>query len=181
MDATSLVRPGEARACPGAACGMSRRAFVGGTMAAVAAVLYGCGDGQIGAGGPLLPETGETTVLRLADYPALATVGGIVRVDTAGGPVAVVHLSQAAYAAFSMRCPHQGTTVSIRGGAFVCPNHDARFSAAGQWTGGQRTSSLASVPLALDAAAGTLTLGAGSSTSPPGGGGDDDDDDDDGG
>ena len=183
MDGTTgMLPPTEIRVCPGEACGVSRRVFLGSTMAAVAALLAGCGDGQIGAGGnPLAPGVtpGAGTVVRIADYPALAQVGGIARVTTADGPVAVVHLSQGQYVAFSMRCPHQGTTVNITGGAFVCPNHDARFSAGGQWTGGQRTTNLVSIPLTHDATAGTLTLGTGAGgTAPPPGGEDDDDDDD---
>jgi Rieske Fe-S protein len=151
--------PAELRVCTGEACGVSRRAFLGGTMVAVAALLAACGDGQGGGGNPLAP--GEAVVVRIADVAALAQVGGIARVNTSGGAVAVVHVSQDTYAAFSMRCPHQGTTVNISGGGFVCPNHNARFNAAGQWTGGQRTGNLVSVPLAYDAAAGTLTLGGG--------------------
>jgi len=152
------------RVCPGTECGVSRRAFVGATLAAAAAALLaGCGDGQIGpAENPFGPDSpGAGTVIRVADYPALAQVGGIVRVDTPGGSVAVVHAAQGTYAVLSMRCPHQGTRVNISGNAFVCPNHNARFNAAGQWTGGQRTGSLVPVPFTYSAAAGTITLGAG--------------------
>lgn len=170
----------ELRVCTGESCGVSRRAFLGGTMMAAAALLAACGDGQIGAGNPLAADPGAGTVIRLADYPALAQVGGVARVNTSGGAVAVVHVSQGTYAAFSMRCPHQGTTVNITNGAFICPNHDARFNAAGQWTGGQRTSNLVSIPLTYDTAGGTLTLGAGAGGTPPGGDDDDDEDEDDG-
>jgi Rieske Fe-S protein len=169
--------PAELHVCTGEACGVSRRAFLGGTMMAVAALLAACGDGQIGAGNPLATDPGGGAVLPLADYPALAQVGGMVRVNTSSGAVAVVHVSQNVYAAFSLRCPHQGTTVNLASGGFVCPNHNARFNAAGQWTGGQRTSNLASIPVAYDAAAATLTLGAGAGGTSSGGGDDDDDDD----
>lgn len=180
MDEVALDRTAAAlRVCTGDGCAVSRRAFLGGTMMGVAALLAACGDGQIGAGNPLGTDPGVATVIRLADYPALAQVGGIARVSASGGAVAVVHVSQGTYAAFSLRCPHQGTTVNIASGAFICPNHDARFNAAGQWTGGQRTSSLVSVPVTYDAAAGTLALGAGAGGTPPSGGGDDDDDGDD--
>ena len=123
-------------------------------MMAAAALLAGCGGDATGPTGPAGPVE-----VRLADYPALGPVGGIVRVSASGRPVAVVHASQDVYQAFSMRCPHQGTTVEITGGAFVCPNHGARFSATGEWTGGQRTSSLAHLAVTYDATAGTLTIG----------------------
>ncbi len=163
-------------ACAG--CGLSRREFVErGTLAAVAAFLAACGGPIPGVDNPLGPGggTGSLTI-RIADYPALANVGGIARVNTSGAPVAVVRQSAGTFVAFSMSCPHAGTTINIVGSGFVCPNHGARFNAGGAWTGGQSTSSLQSVPVTYDAAAGTLTLGATPGTG--GTGGDDDDDDD---
>jgi Rieske Fe-S protein len=163
-----------------AAC-LSRRAFVGqSTLLAVGALLAGCGDGQIGPGGnPLAatPGAGGTTTIRVADYPPLASVGGIARVSTAGAPVAVVRTGASTFAAFSMACPHQGATISISGNGFRCPSHGATFNASGAWTGGQSTGSLVSVSATYDAAAGTLTLGA--APAGGGGGGDDDDEDED--
>ena len=141
-------------ACAG--CGLTRREFVErGTMAAVVAFLAACG----GAGGGGSSTISNPVTIKVADYPALASAGGIVRVNVDGVPVAVVHEADGSFAAFSMVCPHQGTTINISGGAFVCPNHGARFNAAGQWTGGERTSNLRSVALAYDATAGTITLG----------------------
>lgn len=163
-------------ACEG--CGLSRREFVGrSTLAAVAAMLASaCGGTIDGVTNPLDPAAGGGSVtLNLADYPALANVGGIAKVSTGGAPVAVVRQGASTFVAFSMSCPHAGTTINISGAGFVCPNHGARFNAAGQWTGGQSTSALTSVPVTYDAAAGTLTLGAVSG--PATGGGDDDDDD----
>lgn len=159
---------------------VDRRAFVGVSLAAVAALLAGCGDGQIGAGGnPLAIDlgggaggaAGTGSVLRLQDYPALANVGGMVRLDTQQGPIAVVHTAPDTFAALSLRCPHQGTVVNYTGGGFYCPNHGARFAADGQWQGGQSTRSLYSVPVAYSAADGTLTLGAGTTTTGGTGGG----------
>jgi Rieske Fe-S protein len=167
------------RICPGIECDVSRRQFIGATLAAAAALLSACGDGQIGAGGnPLAPGVpGEGTVIRLADYPALAQVGGIVRVDTTAGAVAIAHVGDNAYAAYSMRCPHQGTTVRISGSGFICPNHQARFDAQGRWIGGQRTSGLFTIPATYAAADGTLTLGVTTAPGAGAGGGSGDDDD----
>lgn len=172
-------------ACAG--CGLSRREFVGrSTLAAVAAVLAACGGPIPGVDNPVGPggggTTGGTLTIKVADYPALANVGGIAAVSTGGTPVAVVRQSASTFLAFSMRCPHAGTTVNISGSGFLCPNHGARFNASGQWTGGQNTSNLVSIPVTYDAAAGTLTLnggtgaGGGTGGGTGGGGGDDDDD-----
>ncbi|HVX40021.1 MAG TPA: Rieske 2Fe-2S domain-containing protein [Gemmatimonadaceae bacterium] len=74
----------------------------------------------------------------IANWPALGAVGGIAgSVGTVQGtPTAVVRTGANSFAAFSMRCPHQGTTIRIEnwhstGSAFHCPNHDALFDASG--------------------------------------------------
>lgn len=158
--------PGDADGAD-AASGVSRRDFLSrSTLAAVAALLASAcgtgadilaarnrsGAGTLGAGG---------ITLQLASFPALAQVGGIARADTVAGPIALVRTSQSAIAAFSMICPHQGSTINIQGSGFLCPNHGARFDAAGQWTGGQPTSNLASYPVTFDATTGVMTVGAG--------------------
>lgn len=146
--------------------GCSRRDFLSNSMllAASALLAAACGDGQIGAGGTstggvVTGPTGSAPSISLADYPALATVGGVARMTVQGTPVAVVRSATATYIAFSLRCPHQGTTVSQVSGGFRCPNHGATFNASGTWTGGQRTSSLYRITTTLDTTAGTLTFG----------------------
>ena len=145
--------------------GVSRRDFIGrSTLAAVAALLTAaCGTGAdiLAARAPTAPGAlgGGGLSLRLADYPALAQVGGIARADTAAGPIALVRTSSTVVSAFSMVCPHQGSTINIQGSGFLCPNHGARFSAAGQWTGGQPTTNLVSYATTFDPAAGLITVG----------------------
>lgn len=165
--------------CDGS-CGaraVTRRTFLAeSTLAAVAAVLASaCGDGVFGgAFGP-----GQVVALNIDvnNFPALAAVGGIARVDgNSGTPVAVYHSGVDTYEAFSMTCPHAGTTVNIQGSGFRCPNHGATFAANGAWTGGQKTSNLFPLTVVYDAATGMLDI---SGTTPGGGGGGDDDDGDD--
>jgi Rieske Fe-S protein len=163
-------------ACQGC---MGRREFVSrSTLLAVTAVLAACGgpipgvDNPVGPGGT--SSGGNSLTLKISDYPALANPGGIVRVNTNQGPVAVVRETTSTFAAFSMICPHAGSIINIYGSGFVCPNHGARFNAQGQWTGGQRTSNLYSIPVSYDATAGTVTLnGSGNTTGTNTGGGDD--------
>ena len=101
----------------------------------------------------------SSTTLRVADYPALASVGGIALVTISGGPFAVVRTSSTSFVTLSRVCPHQGNIVSPSGSGFLCPGHGARFSADGTWIGGQPTSSLRSYATSYDAAAGTITVG----------------------
>jgi Rieske Fe-S protein len=155
--------------------GLSRRAFLAETtMAAVAAVLTSaCGNGVFGAGGGGGGGPVDLTV-SLADFATLGTVGGIARVDgNSSNPVAAVQSPAGTYRAFSMVCPHAGTTINIRSNGFRCPNHGATFSTTGTWTGGQRTNSLTELTVAFDSAAGTLHI-TGNAPGGGGGGGDDD-------
>ncbi len=133
---------------------VSRRAFLTqSTLAAVGAALLGaCGDG------PTDPSRGVVTgTANVADYPALAAVGGIARIS--GTVIAVVRTGTSTYRAFSMICPHQGSTINISGSGFRCPNHGATFSATGQWVGGQATSALRELTLVFNEANQTVTIG----------------------
>jgi nitrite reductase/ring-hydroxylating ferredoxin subunit len=126
-------------------------------LAAVAAALASaCGTGTLG-GSPTGPGSVNLTV-NLADYAALATVGGIARLNGTSTPVAVVRTATSSYRAFSLICPHAGTVIGINGSGFLCPNHRASFSSTGQWTGGERTSNLWEFTVTANTSAGTLTV-----------------------
>ena len=151
-DPSSIAAP----RADGPPCFDRRRFLATGTLAAVAALLgTACGNGSADAS--TSPGSVNTTV-NLADYPALGTVGGIVRLSGVNTPVAVVRSDAASYRAFSMVCTHAGTTIGILGSGFRCPNHMATFNASGQNTGGQRTSSLHEFTVTANSAAGTLTI-----------------------
>jgi cytochrome b6-f complex iron-sulfur subunit len=143
-------------ACAG--CGLNRRQFVGrGALAAAAALLAACG-GVGGDAGPTLPSSGQTVTVKIADYPSLASVGGIAAFNTSAGPIAVVRTDASSFIALSRTCPHQGTTVNVSGSGFLCPNHGARFDSHGNWVGGQRTSNMYSLLASYDASTGVLTI-----------------------
>lgn len=142
-------------------CAIGRREFMSRSVITAAAALLAtaCGTGVWEPLSPVVPTGGVT--LRLADYPALAAVGGIALVTpTHGTPLAIVHSAASSYLALSRICPHQGTVIDLTGNSFVCPNHGARFDSRGRWTGGQPTSSLVALSLSYDATAGTLLIGA---------------------
>jgi len=136
---------------------IDRRKFVSmGALAAAAAALAACG----GLGSSITaPSSVAPLTLKVSDYAALASIGGVALVSASGSPIAVVRTSSAAFIALSRICPHQGGTIDTASGGFLCPVHGARFDLNGTWTGGQRTSSMRSYPTAYDAGAGTVTVG----------------------
>jgi nitrite reductase/ring-hydroxylating ferredoxin subunit len=156
VDATS------AHVCPCVAGGdprtIARREFVVGAAAALAAMaLAACSTTT----GDFLtsPGTVAVTSIKVSDFPALASVGGVATTTVSGIPLAIVRTGASSFAAFSRICPHQGTTIDVFTNGFQCPRHGATFNASGQWIGGQRTSNLTSYPVGYDAASGTLTIG----------------------
>lgn len=135
--------------------GVDRRTFVtAASLAAVVALLDACGIPTE----PSMQKSGGPITVRVADFPALATTGGAARVDTSGSPTALVRTGAASFAAFSMVCTHQGTTINITSNGFLCPNHGAQFGKDGVWQGGQNTTNLHSFTATFNAAAGTVTV-----------------------
>jgi Rieske Fe-S protein len=140
-------------------CAVGRREFLGAAaLTALALLQSACGDGEVGGTGPAQASSGPL-VVTLSRFAALATVGGVARVDGGSGtPVALVRTGASSFAALSLACPHQGTTVGISATGFLCPNHGARFSSSGVWQGGQVTTNLRSLPATYDAGAGTVSI-----------------------
>ncbi len=136
--------------------GVNRREFLTtSTALAITAALAACGDG---IGGSATGPSNVNATVVLANYTALGTVGGIAVISGAGTPIAVVRSATSQYRAFSLICPHAGTTVAISGTGFRCPNHGATFNGSGAWTGGERTRGLSEFTVALNTTAGTLTI-----------------------
>ena len=136
--------------------GIKRRDFLAYGAAALAlAALTACGGGDALTS----PSTVASTSLKLSDFPALASVGGVATVRIGSTPIAIVRIGASSFAAFSRICPHQGSTIDVTSTGFHCPNHGATFNASGVWIGGERTGNLTSYPVQYDAAAGTVTVG----------------------
>ena len=136
---------------------MDRRKFVSlGAYAAAAAALAACAAG----GGSSITSPGSVgATVKVSDYAALASVGGVAVTTINGTPVAIVRTSSTTFITLSRICPHQGSTINQISGGFRCPNHLATFDTTGNWTGGQRTSNMRSYATTYDATAGTLTIG----------------------
>ena len=135
---------------------IDRRKFVSlGAYAAAAAALAACAGVSDSTTAP--GSLGAT--LKVSDFAALSTVGGVATTSINGSPVAIVRVSATSFITLSRVCPHQGSTVNPTSTGFKCPNHGALFDPAGIWVGGQRTSSMRSYATTYDSVAGTLTIG----------------------
>lgn len=137
--------------------GIKRRDFVAYGAAALAAIaLAACG---VGGDSITSPTSLNSAVLKVSDFPALATVGGVATSSVNGTPIAIVRTSTSTFSVFSRVCPHQGGTIGASSGGFQCPVHGATFNLQGVWIGGQRTSNMRSYTNTYDATAGTITVG----------------------
>lgn len=159
------VDQGGCAGCAIATAAVSRREFVSqATLAAVAVVLTGCGGsgGGDGAVGPITtpkpPVIVTPLVITLANFPALATVGGVAKVSSQP-PIALAR-TRSGFVGYSLECTHAGTTVDVRSDfTLKCPNHGAEFAFDGAWTGGQQqTSSLVAVTVTPDTSGATVAI-----------------------
>jgi Rieske Fe-S protein len=136
--------------------GTSRREFIVTSAASAVAAMLLAACGGSGATGV---NTGPVAFsVDVSKYAALASIGGIARVDNGGPPIAAVRTGTDTFAAFSLICPHFGCTVGINGSAFQCPCHGAQFASTGIWIGGQRTTNLSAYSTSFDATTDVLTI-----------------------
>lgn len=145
---------------------VNRRQFLASsTLAAVAAVLAACGDGQLG---PEIVDDGTRLTVRLSDFPALEQVGVPVRVDAnSSNPRALVRTGPSAFVAFQLLCTHQGAMLSVEDNGFACTLHRARFAAdgnplvgpSGDTTTLTRVAPLKQLPVEVNMAAGVVRIG----------------------
>jgi len=159
--ATRRTRPAEAleraEAALAQARGLDRRELLkkGGLAAAAAMLLSACGGSLVNdVTGPGL---GQSFTLKLSDYPALASAGGVVAVSSPGGLPLFVENTGTGYLALSRVCPHQGGLIGAFSSGFQCPVHGATFNKNGNWIGGQPTSNMGRFNVAADGS-GNLTI-----------------------
>lgn len=148
-------------ACRSCKSGLDRRTFLSAaTLAAVAVALDGCtslaGPGGGGFGG----SYGGPITVSLASYGALATVGGIARVDGGNGaPTALYRSGASSFVALAMICTHQGYyPIDITGSGFYCPLHGSTYNRTGAPTGGFSVSNLQTFGTSYSASAGTVVI-----------------------
>jgi nitrite reductase/ring-hydroxylating ferredoxin subunit len=122
----------------------SRREFLRTTLAATVIGMVG---GVAEVLGEVLPddfkERGSQLhgiyTLRFADFPALRTVGGSIRLQVPGSPLSlgqiiVTRFQANSFAAVSELCTHDGCSIgdyNHTAGLFTCPCHGAQYNAQG--------------------------------------------------
>ena len=134
---------------------IGRREFVARSSVGLGALLIAACQGV-----DTSPLSGSV-VVPLANHPALANIGGIVRVTETSSPVALERTGASTFVAYSLVCPHEGSTVNVTSSTsvpFLCPNHGAQFNASGANVGGQRTGSLHTYTTSYDAATNSVTI-----------------------
>jgi Rieske Fe-S protein len=139
--------------------GLDRREFLSvTTLAGVAAVLAACGGGGQATTGPITPGPASITV-KLSDFPALGSVGGIAAVGTVLlSPVAIVRTGQSSYIALSRVCTHQGCVINLSPNGFTCPCHGSRFDSQGNVLVGPASRALSRLNAVLSADGTSLTI-----------------------
>jgi Rieske Fe-S protein len=120
------------------------------------------------AGSPTsAPAAGGLQVANVSDVPKGGALPFTVPVDApsslpAGDPAVIVQLASGSFVAFDAICTHQGCTVEWAGqdSILFCPCHGAAFDAAsdGRVIQGPARRPLASLPLVVDSASGTISL-----------------------
>ncbi|MFI5231351.1 MAG: ubiquinol-cytochrome c reductase iron-sulfur subunit [Gemmatimonadales bacterium] len=125
--------------------------------AAVLAVLDGC---TTSPSGMFTGAFGGPFTVTVANFGALAMVGGVARVDSGtGAPTALYRSNASTFIALSMICPHAGfAPIDITSDGFHCPAHGSSFSKSGALLGGPAATGLTSFAAMYDAAAGTVTI-----------------------
>ncbi len=137
--------------------GLDRRELLkkGGLAAAAALLLSACGAGL---GSDITgPGLGGSFTVKVSDYPALASAGGVAAVVSPGGLPLFVENTGSGYIALSRVCPHMGGQINAYSGYFQCQVHGATFNKTGTWIGGQPTGNMAQFNVASDGN-GTLTI-----------------------
>jgi cytochrome b6-f complex iron-sulfur subunit len=138
---------------------VNRREFFArsGLAAAATLVVTACGDGQIGPTAPEVPTTPSGgIVVRLADHPSLATVGGVAVIDRVYG---VRRTGSSTFIAYSLSCTHAGCPTELRNNQWFCPCHASRFDLDGRVLAGPARRPLDALTTRYNAAAGTVTIG----------------------
>lgn len=137
---------------------VNRREFLARSAlaAAAAALAVGCGNGQIGPSAPTSPGGNSTNTITVGDFPQLANVGTLVKVNNFQ---AVKRTGAATFAAYSMVCTHQGCLTQLSSNVFFCPCHGAEFDASGRVVRGPASRALGQFSTAYDPATDTLTIG----------------------
>jgi Rieske Fe-S protein len=120
----------------------------------------------VALGGSEIPATANAAVkklprgklsVKLSALPALSAVGGAMRIGSIKGvPVGIARVGTNKYTAFSLRCPHQGITVTKTDIGWMCNAHNSEFENDGDLVLGPATTGLAKVPIKVSRGVATI-------------------------
>lgn len=145
--------------CGGCARVDRRRFISAASLLSVGALMTACGDGIFDGPGAFRDAVETPIRIDPRDFPSLQTIGGRATITSSEhAPLVLEWLGARNYRAFSLVCPHKGTTVGLSDDGFTCPNHGAQFARNGVWIGGQATVDLVAINVAAQSD-GTLLVG----------------------
>ncbi|CAB4871039.1 unannotated protein [freshwater metagenome] len=108
-------------------------------------------DSAVAATGYKVLASGKVEV-DIAANPAIAKVGGVLRIDDVKGKsIAVVRTSTAktGYKAIDLSCTHQGVPVEQSSAGWMCPAHGSQFTLAGKKISGLARGPLKNLTIAV--------------------------------
>ena len=100
-------------------------------------------------------KSGDDLVVKLADNPAIAAVGGNVKVTD---DVMLIRMDESKFIAVSTICRHKGCTVELEGDKFVCPCHGSEYTVQGKVIQGPSKDNLKTFETMFDSEKGIITI-----------------------
>jgi len=133
---------------------ISRRSLFAGVCAVVA---LGASEVPAAANTAVKKLPGGKLSVTLKNLPALSALGGATRIGSIKGvPVGIARIGTNKYTAFSLRCPHQGITVTKTETGWMCNAHNSEFEADGDLVLGPATTGLSKVPIKVSRGIATI-------------------------
>jgi len=133
---------------------ITRRSLFAGVCAVVA---LGGSEIPAAANAAVKKLPGGKLSVKLKNLPALAAVGGAMRIGSIKGvPVGIARVGKNKYTAFNLRCPHQGITVTKTESGWMCNAHNSEFENDGDLVLGPATTGLAKVSIKVSRGVATI-------------------------
>lgn len=100
-------------------------------------------------------RSGDDIIVKIADNPALSTVGGSL---TVADDIMLIRRDESTFIAVSTICRHKGCTVELEGDKFVCPCHGSEYNREGKVTQGPSKANLKTFETMFDSKSGLITI-----------------------
>jgi len=103
----------------------------------------------------VIKRSGDDIIVKIADNPALSTVGGSYSVTD---DIMLIRRDESSFIAVSTICRHKGCTVELEGDKFVCPCHGSEYTREGKVTQGPAKADLKIFETMFDSKSGMITI-----------------------